>query len=62
MNNNKTPKNQILWMTYKVDGVPKYLVTSNKVRNKYNLYRVNKDGSLDKVKSSATPMFKEVGN
>lgn len=61
MNKIKTPKNQIVWMRYNIDGVPKYLVTSDQMRNRYSLYQINEDGSVDKLKTSATPCFKEVG-
>lgn len=55
-------KNQILWLTYKESGVPKYLVMSDKTRTKYTLYKVNINGSLEKLKTSNNPCFKEVGN
>ena len=56
------PKNQITWVTYFIEGVPKYLVTSDKTRDKYILYKVEKDGGLTKLKTSIKPLFKEVGN
>lgn len=57
----KMPKNQILWLTYKESGVPKYLVMSDKMRTKYTLCKVNINGSLEKVRSSKEPKFDEIG-
>jgi hypothetical protein len=61
MNNIKTPKNHILWLTYFTDGKPEYAVTSDSNRNRYYLYKVNEDGSVERLKSSTTPCFNEVG-
>lgn len=57
----KIPKGHILWVTYNdKDGQPKYIVTSDKIRDTYYLYSVKKDGSLTKVKSAKQPVFKEL--
>ena len=63
MNKIKTPKNQILWVTY-CDGEhnPQYIVTSDIQRTKYYLYKINKDNSLTKLKTSVKPTFEEVGD
>ena len=58
----KIPKNQILWLTYcDKEHNPQYVVTSDQQRNKYTLYKVLKDYTLEKLKTSIKPMFKEVG-
>lgn len=41
----KVPKNQILWMTIcEEGGVPRQVITSDQMRNKYFLYNINEDG------------------
>ena len=56
----KIPKNQILWMTIcEEDGVPKQVITSDQMRNKYFLYNINEDGSLIKIETAATPIFQK---
>ena len=60
MNKIKLTKNHMLWLTYTVDNEPQYVVTSDTQRTKYFLYKVNKDGSLTKLKTSKYPLFKEV--
>ena len=62
MNKIKIPKNQILWVTYcDEEHNPQYIVTSDQQRTKYFLYKVTKDFTLEKLKTSVKPMFKEVG-
>ena len=62
MNKIKIPKNHILWLTYyDEEHNPQYVVTSDQQRNKYFLYKVLKDFTLDKLKTSVKPNFKEVG-
>ena len=58
----KIPKNQILWVTHKNDGVPQYIITSDMQRTKYILYKVLKDFTLEKLKTSVNPCFKEIDN
>lgn len=58
----KIPKNQILWVTHNKDGVPYYIITSDLQRTKYILYKVSKDFTLEKLKTSVIPCFKEIGN
>lgn len=58
----KLPRNQILWLTYcNEEHNPQYVVTSDQQRTKYTLYKVLKDFTLEKVKTSVKPTFKEVG-
>lgn len=62
MNKIKIGKNQILWVTYyDEEHNPQYVVTSDQKRTKYFLYKVTKDFTLEKIKTSVNPMFKEVG-
>ena len=57
------PKNQIHWVTtYTSDKTPKYAVTSDKMRTKYTLYKVNEDYSVTKIRTSVHPTFKEIYN
>lgn len=56
------PKNQILWVTHSNDGVPQYIITSDMQRTKYMLYKVLKDFTLEKLKTSVNPCFKEIDN
>lgn len=58
----KPPKNHTLELTYYENDKPIYVVTKNQLTDKYFLYKVNKDLSLEKLKTSANPCFKEVGN
>ena len=52
----KVPKNQKLWVSfYDTEHKLKYIITSDYARTKYNRYNVTKDGSLEKVGSSANP-------
>lgn len=60
--NIKVPKNQILWLTYYNDNQePQYIVTSDIQKTKYILYKVLKDYTIEKVKISKEPTFREVG-
>lgn len=43
------PKNEILWVQYYVEGMPRYVITSTKLRDQYFLYDVL-DGKLHKTK------------
>lgn len=57
----KIPKNHIHWVTKCAsDGTPKYAVTSDKMKTKYTLHKVNEDYSLTKIRTSIQPTFKEV--
>ena len=57
----KIPKGQVSWLvTYTSDYTPKYVVTSDKLRTKYILYKVNEDYSLTKIRTGKQPTFKEV--
>jgi hypothetical protein len=56
----KVPKNQILWMTIREEGGnPKQIITSDQMRGKYFLYDINEDGSLIKIETAVTPVFKK---
>ena len=58
----KVPRNQILWHTYcNEEHIPQYAVTSDQQRTKYTLHKVLKDFTLEKVKTSVKPTFKEMG-
>lgn len=57
----KIPKNQTLWLTYSKEGKPQYVVTSDLQKTKYILHKVLADFSLEKIKTSKEPCFKEVG-
>ena len=59
--NIKIPKNQILWLTYYNKQEPQYIVTSDIQKIKYTLYKVLKDCSIEKIKTSKEPTFREVG-
>lgn len=62
MNKIKIPKNHILWLTYcDEEHNPQYVITSDQQRTKYTLHKVLKDFTLEKVKTSVKPTFKEVG-
>ena len=62
MNDIKIPKNRICWLQYNDENHnPQYIVTSDQQRTKYFLYKVTKDFTLVKVKTSVKPTFKEVG-
>lgn len=56
----KLPKGQILWEIYLKNGEIKYIVTSNELRSRYYLYRVNPDSSMSKIETNNIPSFKEV--
>ena len=58
----KIPKNQILWVTHIKDCIPQYVITSDMQRTKYILYRVLKDFTLEKLKTSVNPCFKEISD
>lgn len=61
MNKIKIPKNQILWVTYYDEyHNPQHIVTSDQQRTKYILYKVLDDFTLEKIKTSTKPNFKEV--
>lgn len=63
MNKIKIPKNQQSWLIYKDnEHSVQYLVTSDMQRTKYYLYKINKDNSLTKLKTSVKPTFEEVGD
>ena len=54
----KIPNSQILWVTHKdKNGKVKYITTSDKSRENYYLYRVEKDGKLNKIKKLKQPLF-----
>lgn len=57
----KIPKNQKLWVTYydKTNN-PIYLITSDTQRTKYFLYSIDGNGELNKIETSAQPIFKKI--
>jgi hypothetical protein len=57
----KIPKNQILWVTHcDEEHNPQYIITSDQQITKYILYKVTKDFTLEKIRTSIRPIFKEV--
>lgn len=48
----KIPNNEILLVTYIINGKPAYAITSTKIRDVYYLYRV-KEGELIKTNRKA---------
>ena len=58
----KIPKNQTILHTYcNEEHIPQYTVTTDKQRTKYTLYKVASDYTVQKVKTSLKPTFKEIG-
>lgn len=58
----KIPKNQtILHTHFNEEHIPQYTVTYDKQRTKYTLYKVLSDYTVQKVKTSLEPTFKEIG-
>ena len=47
------PSVEIFWLDYLVDGVSKYVVTSDRFRSWYYLYTVDKKGCCVKTKHKA---------
>lgn len=56
----KLPRNQILWLTQTKSDVPKYIITSDTVRQRYYLYEVNDQDELKKIAINKQPIFKEL--
>ena len=54
----KTPKGHKLMEVHYKNGKPKYIVTTNLIRDKYYLYKITDDFTLDKLEVSNTPRFK----
>ena len=58
----KIPKNQTILHTHcNEEHIPQYTVTADKQRTKYTLYKVLPDYTVQKIKTSAKPTFKEMG-
>ena len=56
----KIPKNEILWVThYDSRGSPRFFITSSADRERYYIYEVVKDGVLNKLGSSQSPLHLE---
>lgn len=47
------PGVEIFWLDYRVDGITKYVITSDKYRTWYYLYTVDKKGKCSKTKHKA---------
>ena len=59
----KTPRGEIIWMTYYKNEKLKYVITSKPTREWYFLYEVSKTGSLTKKEKAKTPIeFKQIYN
>lgn len=54
----KIPKNQVGWVRYVEGGKVTHIITSNIIRDKYFLYKVDESGSLIKIATSSVPIFK----
>lgn len=62
MNKIKIPKNQISWLLVRNENQePQYIVTSDIQRTKYCLNKINKDGTITKIKTNTKPTFQEIG-
>jgi hypothetical protein len=58
----KIPKTQTILHTYcNEEHIPQYTVTYDKQRTKYTLYKVLSDYTVEKLKTSSKPTFKEIG-
>ena len=57
----KIPKNQKRAVNYFENDILKYMATKDITTKKYILYQVNQEGGIEKLKTSATLNFKEVG-
>ena len=53
--NIKYPKNEILWVTYEKEERPIAIITSKELRDMYYLYKVNIDGSVERIARSPDP-------
>lgn len=54
----KIPKGHKLMEVHYKDSIPKYLITTNLIRDKYYLYRIVNDCALEKLETSNIPKFK----
>ena len=55
----KVPKNQIHWESiYNINRELCQIVTSDMKQEKWFLYNVSKDGSLEKIETAKMPIFK----
>lgn len=52
----KPPKGQKLWVSYRdTGGKVKWIITSDPMRTAYTLWRVGKNGELEKRKTAKSP-------
>ncbi len=54
----KIPKGQTIMEVHYKEGIPKFLITTNVIRDKYYLYKISKDYVLEKLETSNIPKFK----
>ena len=47
------PSVEIFWLDYRIEGVTRYVVTSDRFRTWYYLYSVNNNGYCSKTKHKA---------
>lgn len=47
------PAVEIFWVDYRINGITKYVITSDRFRSWYYLYSVNKNGKCTKTKHKA---------
>jgi len=58
----KIPKGQTILHTHcNEEHIPQYTATYDKQRTKYTLYKVLSDYTVQKIKTSLKPDFKEIG-
>lgn len=48
------PLTELFWIDYKIDGITKYVITSDMMRKWYYLYSVDKSGKCTKTKHKST--------
>jgi len=52
----KYPKNEIVWVRYISESSdPIYIITSKQIRDWYYLYKINSDGTLERIGRAKTP-------
>jgi len=58
--NIKIPNNQEIYVTYTNSNNEKYIVTSDKFREWYYLYKVINNSKLEKISKKKIPEFEEL--
>ncbi|CAB1251435.1 protein of unknown function [Ruminococcaceae bacterium BL-6] len=53
----KIKKNEILWVTISDENhIPRFAITSDRMRSTYFLYSINEKGDTTKIKQSQDPL------